>query len=100
MSESPKTNLDIKKAFVQKRRHYFAEVQKFIETHGKGYGVAETAKLASDLNALLDMHTEIANAPLLYTLEQAAQVGFAISQQIGAQTGGLEVEISEDDAER
>lgn len=98
MSDSPSNTLDIKQSFVHKRRFYFAEVQKFLEKHSDGYDAKQTADMAADLNRLLDMHTEIANAPLLYTLETAAQLGFSISGQLSGGPG-LDVEVSEKDLE-
>ncbi len=98
-SPKEKSPLEIKQEFLYKRRHWMREVENFLTEVCDGQSAEFRIAAQQKLGMLFDMHTEIANAPLLHTLQAAAEIGMAMATASGAQFGGLEFEVDTSIAE-
>ncbi len=55
---------------------YYAKFEDFLNYYGEGKDIA---RMAADLDRLVGIATAVAQAPILHTLQAAAEVGFAQS---------------------
>lgn len=69
--------LSAKQMFVEHRKRLDDAYGNLIERWGHQNEGHAAGELAVELNHLLMLHAEVVQAPLLYTLQSAAEVGFA-----------------------
>lgn len=80
--------LQARQDFVRKREHFQARYQAFFDGIVEYLPPEQVSDVAAQLGSLLDLHAELATAPVLHTLKSAAEVGFAhvAQQQVAAQS--------------
>lgn len=82
--------LQARQDFVRKREHFQARYQAFFDGIVEHLPPEQVSDVAAQLGSLLDLHAELATAPVLHTLKSAAEVGFAHvaqqQQQVAAQS--------------
>jgi len=70
--------LQAKQTFVDKRGQFETAYQHFLAD----FGGERIEQMGARLNSLLMLHAELVQAPVLYTLQSAAEVGFAHAQVV------------------
>lgn len=80
--------LQARQDFVRKREHFQARYQAFFDGIVEHLPPEQVGDVAAQLGSLLDLHAELATAPILHTLKSAAEVGFAhvAQQQVASQS--------------